>query len=76
MWSSRKGIILQNLAILGVIILIRLEPRPKPIADYFEPAENRLFLVTIRNALDAVYYLQDMERGRAHVAPVVEEPKA
>ncbi|KAH7713956.1 Protein Y47D3B.4 [Aphelenchoides avenae] len=76
MWSSRKGLILQNLAILGVIILIRLEPRPKPIGDNREPAENRLFLDTIRNALDAVYYLQDMERGRAHVAPVVEEPKA
>ena len=75
MWSSRKGLIIQNLAILGVIILIRLESRPKSLDDNYEPASNPVFLDTIRSALDAVYYLQDMERGRAHVAPVVEERK-
>lgn len=76
MWSTRRCVLVQNLILLALIIVIRLELRPTPSPDTSEPDENPLFLDTVRNALDAIYYLQDMERGRAYIAPVVEDPQA
>uniref|UniRef100_A0AC34F8B9 Glycosyltransferase family 92 protein n=1 Tax=Panagrolaimus sp. ES5 TaxID=591445 RepID=A0AC34F8B9_9BILA len=77
MWSSRNNLSISATLIFILILVFRYFPKELPdfIQVEQEEIEEGSFFALIRQAKEEIDYLNDIIRGKAEIAPVVEQQK-